>query len=140
MVVVVFWYSRFIDLEPGLGEPAADLDRPEAEPQISMRLTHGFVFVLGQIDDGEASPWRQGPPGFFDRRLRSGHVMQHHASDDSVDFTVSDGQVFEVAKAEVATINSRLACSLPRQLQHRRRRIDGDHLLRPLQQGRQHQT
>jgi len=105
-----------------------------------VRLTHGLVCVLGQIDDGKCSPWRQCSPGFLDRGLRSGHVMQNHAGDDGINFTISDRQVLEITETEVAAIHRGLARRLPRQLEHRRRRIDGDDSLCTFKQRWQHQT
>ena len=96
--------------------------------------------MLGEVDDGDLTTRLEGAPGFFDRRLRTWHMMQDHAGDDGIHLAIGDGQMFEVSQPEVAAIDGSLAGRLPRQLQHGGGGVDGDDLVGPLQQGRQHQS
>ena len=66
-------------------------------------------------------------------------MVQNHTSYDQVDLLVRYWQIPQVAQAKLAThrfFTDRLA----RHIEHRRRRVDGDHALDPLEQIRQQQT
>ena len=139
---MIVFGSRFAfgHLKTSLREPAAHLDGTESEPQISVQLSHRLVFVLGKLHHGEFATGGQSAPSFSDGRLRSGHVMQNHAGHDRVDLTIGDGQVFQISKTKLASIHGSFTSRLPRQLQHRRRRIDSDHLVGTIEQRRQQQA
>ena len=66
-------------------------------------------------------------------------MMEHHTRHHGVDLTIAHGQMFEVTKAELATVDIDTR-RRPRQIEHGCRGVDGDDSVGALQQRRQQQT
>lgn len=119
-------------------EPAAHFGGLKAKPQIR-QFPQAFVFMPGQIDDGQLTAGAKSAPGLDQRHRRCRYVVQYHARHDGIHFAVSHGQVLKITEAEVATIHIDASRGAG-EIQHGRRRIDSDHPVGPFQQGWQQQA
>jgi hypothetical protein len=122
-------------VESAGGQPPAHFGGLKAHPEVG-DLPQALVFVGHQIDDGQSSPLAEGPPGFGQGVGGSGDVVQDHAGQHRVHLAVAYGKVFQVSQPEVAT-SGVVACRGAGHVEHRRRRVAGDHPVGPLQQGGQ---
>ncbi len=126
-----------LHIEAASLQPAAHLGGLKPEPQVR-QLTQALVFVARQIDDGQLAPVPEGPAGFLQGDGGCRHMVQDHAGHDRIGLAVADGQVFEIAEAEVAAFDVG-ASRNARQVEHSRRGVDGDHPVGSLEQRREQQ-